>query len=189
MRTVNRRRLTLFHVMFLVGATAVGLFIMRFVHEPPVIPPPPFLFSPFSPQGILWVVCGVIETFWPCAVLWSASLIPLEFLPKRPEEWRLRGRAGIVGCLAISLASLIGLVWTVLALLAAPFGPTRSAAQISVLIPLCAGAGVLAAWWPSWLGRRWRFDTFDWLDTAGVFLGLYWIALLPYNILVFFFTR
>src|SRR5262249_51819807 len=162
--------------------------MMRLIELPFDSPTPPFSGGLRSlGLEIGWVLCWLIEAFWPCVALWSASLLSFEFVAKSPKTWTLAGRAGIISCPAIGVASLVGLTWT--ALIRFLPGPRRSQDQISVLIPLTAGAAVLGTWWLLFLVRGWRFDTFDWVDTSGIFLGLYWIFLLPFDVAVFFFIR
>lgn len=195
-----RRPFRLLDAMTLVAATAVGLGLARGVYRE--------LWSQTnmnvgdgSAGAVLlatarWTALGV-----PLIAVWTIALLVLDLQRPQPRLRALFHRSGTAACGAATLAIVIEVV-NLTALLVVlsvrqsmskypPFGldEVLVAALIhGVGINLgMPGLAVAVAWVTSALGGHWQ-PAQDWLDRAGRWLGVVWIAVMvlaPWMLLTF----
>jgi len=188
MRPTDRRRITLFDVMALIAATAIGLAIARVGWPPQALGPGATApAAPSRPSGYKsrMAVMPTLQRIAPafsCMAAWSGALLASRLRPPRPRWRRLAGQPGTIAAIATLLVWLIEappIVW--LSWYDGRFGwssPTRLAqvaANSTVMLGHHAGLAVAIAWLTLALGGRWRPER-SWVDRSGRVLGVAWIA-------------
>lgn len=111
------------------------------------------------------------------AVLLPASLtvLALRLRRPRPRIWLIARQPGAIACIASTLA-LAGLAATLPLDLRTMGGLTSPLLVAAFYWPTAVGVVVLASWLILALSRRWRARG-DWVDRAGMLVGVGWIGL------------
>ena len=191
----ERRRVTLFDVMALIAATAVGLALSQlgwprqaanpagaWVLTWPILPSKP---SGYPSKTWMLPVAERVAPILPCLAAWTGAFLATRLHAPRPRGRRLVLQPGFVAAVAvlsvlvIESSLLIGTAW-----IDGRFGwssPTRVAEFASngvVLLAHHAGWAVAVSWLTLALTGRWRPEP-TWVDRWGRVLGCTWIVIGP----------
>ncbi len=198
----DRRRPTLFDVMTLIAATAIGLAISQLGWPRGMLPGAPPVTGTVTSNGVTvsfttatppassgypsrrWAapVAQWTAPGFPVLAAWTGAYLASRLRAPRPRRRRLirqPGLAAAVAALAVLIVeapAVVGIAW-----LDGRFGwatPSRVAqvaANATVLLAHHAGLAVAVAWLTLALAGRWRAER-GWIDRWGRALGCAWIA-------------
>jgi hypothetical protein len=120
----------------------------------------------------------------PMALVWTLTLLLLEYLHYRPPLHRLARQPGFAACLAvvvvIVLVGSMNFAFLEYRMDDVPLWP-KVRAYLALTLTFNQGqcaAAVAIAWLTLALTGRWRPRP-DWLDRAGRALGIFWLAVVP----------
>jgi hypothetical protein len=187
----ERRPITLFDLVTLVAATAIGLSLIQFGWPRNVSGVRVFTW-PLSPSNSgfpskTWVLPIAVRAapFLPCLAAWTGAFLVTRLRAPRPRRRRLLRQPGMVA--AVAALSILAIEWALLigsALLDGRFNFMNSQ-QISafvvngvVLLAHHAGWAVIVSWLTLVLTGRWRAEP-SWVDRWGRVLGCTWIMVGP----------
>jgi hypothetical protein len=190
MTTTERRRVTLFDVMALIAATAIGLSLSQIGWPRQAVNPRlvwvftwPIERTSSGYPSKTWMlpVAERVAPIIPCLAAWTGAFLATRLHAPRPRRRRLVLQPGFVGAVAV-LAVLIA--ESVLLIGCAQFDgrfgwstPTRIAefaANAVVMLAHHAGWAVAVSWLTLALTGRWRPEP-SWVDRWGRVLGFTWI--------------
>lgn len=187
-------------VLVFIGATAVGLAILRakgaafvghFYGKDGSKPTAGGAFEYYSTWSSLAAVGHGYMWSGLLVVMWTLAVLSFHLRPPRPRLRRLARRPGFAVCFAAALSyTLIWLIQYV------EIAATRASTRIPVWFgdfdmyvsygpPLTAGFATGSVWAVQALGGRGR-PARDWLDRSGCALGVYWIGMIPASLLTYF---
>jgi hypothetical protein len=191
----ERRRVTLFDVMALIAATAIGLSLAQlgwprnaanpagaWIFAWPVFPAKP---SGYPSKTWMLPVAERAAPLLPCLAAWTGAFLATRLHAPRPRRRRLVLQPGFVAAvaalsvLAIESALLVGSAkvdgrfgW------ASPSRVAEFAANGTVLLAHHAGWSVAVSWFTLALTGWWRPEP-SWVDRWGRALGCAWIVVGP----------
>jgi hypothetical protein len=192
MSTTHRRRITLFDLMVLTAATALGLSLTQFgwlrkaagawIFAAPVVKSGG---SGYASKTWMLPIAERVVPLLPCMAAWTAAFLVTRLRGPRPRRRRLVLQPGLVAAvaalstLAFESALLIGSAsfdgrfrWA---------GPDRISdfvANAIVLLAHHAGWAVAVSWLTLGLIGHWRPEP-SWVDRWGRLLGVTWIVIGP----------
>jgi hypothetical protein len=194
MTTTERRRVTLFDVMALIAATAIGLSLSQIGWPRQAVNPRlvwvftwPIESKPSGYPSKTWMlpVAERVAPIIPCLAAWTGAFLATRLRSPRPRRRRLVLQPGLVAAVAalsvlvIESALLIGSAkfdgrfgW------ATPTRVAEFAANSVVMLAHHAGWAVAVAWLTLALTGRWRPEP-SWVDRWGRVLGCTWIFIGP----------
>jgi hypothetical protein len=191
MSATVRRRITLFDVMSLIAATAIGLSLAQLGWPRQAANPTLTLFTLSSkPSGYpskTWMlpVAERVAPLLPCLAAWTGAFLATRLHAPRSRRRRLFLQPGFVGAVAVLSVLAVEsalLIWS--AWFDGRFGwssPTRVAefaVNGTVLLAHHAGWAVAVSWLTLALIGRWRPEP-SWVDRWGRVLGCAWILVGP----------
>lgn len=174
------RRFTLFDMMVLVAATAVGISLgdgyFRFQEGLSYLDS-----SEHARRGL--ALRAVFYSGIPTLATLTLALLPMRFVGPRQRFRRVLRSPGMTAGLVAALASAVALTRAALDWLSTntiygqhgPFGAWELVATRGIGLKDVVGLGVVFAWALLWVGGGWR-PIADWVDRAGRCLGAVWIA-------------
>jgi hypothetical protein len=185
----ERRTITLFDLMMVVAATAIGLSLAQFGWQRKIAGgwistwPVSAKYSVGGYPSTRWVVpiAGRVGPFLPCLVAWTGAFLVIRLRSPRPRRRRLLRQPGLVA--AVVALSILTIEWTLF------FGSAKldgrfnwsSAESINVffangqiLLAHHAGWAVVASWLTLVLIGQWHPER-SWVDRGGRILGCTWI--------------
>ncbi len=186
-RVSNQRRLNFVDLAILVLATAVGLVAIRQDLEA--------LFSRPSggflhPDFYLWtnpliLFKSVTVEVWLMA--WTAGWLILQLRQPRLRLRQLSRQPGFVACFSSVIITLAAgpPTWALISSITSGRNGWVDRMVWSDLVSSQIGAAVLAGWMLLVASGRCRIRA-GWLDRVGQVLGLIWVAMIPANLLHFF---
>lgn len=192
MSASERRPITLFDLMVLVTATAIGLSIVQFGWPRQVAGVGIFSW-PFTTRGTggypskTWVlpIAWRVTPFLPCLAAWSGAFLVVRLRGPRPRRRRLVAQPGLVAAvaslsaLAIESGLLIGSAWYDGRFrFMRPARINDFAQNGVVLLAHHAGWAVIVSWLTLALVGRWHPER-SWVDRWGRLLGATWIVIGP----------
>jgi hypothetical protein len=200
----DSRKFSIFDLMILVAASAVGLWLMH--HSPPYLWPGGAAYGPESSVFRIWKV--TLGSF-PFLIPLAPTFLILHLRRPRPPLRRLSLRPGFAACLAATFGLGTGCLMQAIrevvdrmtrpgavvrlpsppfvALAATapdaaePMGATTNWLSRILLVPIEHGhspaiaTAVAVIWALLAIGRRWRPQP-TWMDRGGRLVGLAWIA-------------
>ena len=188
----ERRRITLFDLMVLTAATAIGLWLVQFgwpgkvagawIFSGPLLPP-----SVGGYPSKSWIVpfAERAAPILPCLATWTGAFLATRLHGHRPRRRRLVSQPGLVGAVAaLSVLTIESILLVGSAKIDGRFGwssPARVAEFVTngvVLLAHHAGWAVAVSWFTLVLVGRWRPEP-SWVDRWGRVLGCTWIILGP----------
>jgi hypothetical protein len=190
----ERRKFTLLHMMIVVAAVAVSLWLRpddllpgfeRAIEE--LIRRGSFRLLAYSTRLMLNGDPKLFGLFsiQPMVAVWTLALLLLELLHFRPPLRRLARQPGFAACCAVALVIVLVGSMNFAMLEHRPTPSTPMSIKVHHYLELTltfshgqCGAAVASAWLTLALTGRWRPRP-DWLDRAGRALGIFWIALIP----------
>lgn len=186
------RRFTIVDAMLLIGATGLALAWLRLQSRAELFGPPFWgLSHGYDTAGRL------LQSLWDLALwavppmaAWSVATFLLHLRRPRPIVRRLMRQPGFVASLIVTVTLLVNVLWQM-----APYavlhwedasgelGAFSGALELALfgeVARACAVTGIAVglAWLQLALSGRWRRDP-NWLDRAGLAVGIFWIALGP----------
>ncbi len=189
MSTTERRRITVFDLMVLTAATAIGLSLVQFGWPRQAVVAG-FVPWPVRPGGYpskTWMLplAERAVPFLPCLAAWTGAFLVTRLRGHRPRRRRLILQPGLVAAVAalsiltIESVLLIGsakidgrLGW------ASPEMVATFVANAVVLLAHHTGWAVAVSWFTLVLIGRWRPEP-SWVDRWGRALGCTWIIVGP----------
>jgi hypothetical protein len=192
MSTTRRRRITLFDLVVLTAATAIGLSSVQFgwPRKPVgalIFTWPVVLRNVGGYRSKAWMlpVAERVAPFLPCLAAWTGAFLVVRLLGHRPRWRRLVLQPGFVAAvaalsvMAIESALLIGSAkfdgrfgWS------SPASVANFVANAIVLLAHHAGWAVAVSWFTLLLIGRWRPEP-SWVDRCGRALGFTWMIIGP----------
>jgi hypothetical protein len=192
MSTRERRPITLFDLMVLVAATAIGLSLVQFgwprkVAGAWIVTWPVRASSAAGYPSKTWVlpIAGRAAPFLPCLAAWTGAFLVTRLRSPRPRRRRLLPQPGLVG--AVAALSILTIEWTLLMGSAwfdgrfSFMSPSRINDFVvngAVLLAHHVGWAVVVSWLTLVLIGRWRPER-SWIDRWGRVLGCTWIIVGP----------
>jgi hypothetical protein len=192
MPTIERRRITLFDLMVLTAATAIGLSLVQFGW--PRKAGWAWIFTaldfPSTRGGYpskAWVLplAERVSPFLPCLAAWSGAFLVTRLRGPRPRWRRLVLQPGLVAAVvSLSVLTIESIMLVGSAKIDGRFGwssPARVADFVAngvVMLAHHAGWAVAVSWLTLVLIGRWRPER-SWVDRAGRALGCTWIIIGP----------
>jgi hypothetical protein len=189
MSTAPRRPITVFDLMVLTAATAIGLSAVQFTLWGYTLSAGHFtrpLWQPRYPSKA-WMlpVAERVVPFLPCLAAWTGAFLVTRLRGPRPRPRRLVLQPGFVGAVAaLSILAIESLLLFGSATIDGQFGrssPYMIATFVVngvVLQAHHAGWAVAVSWCTLALTGRWRPEP-SWVDRWGRVLGCTWIILAP----------
>lgn len=183
MRDDLRRPITILDGLVLIAATGIGIAGARKMR---------------ASQGLpsIWVGLDVVNGSVPFMLALTLGLLALGLRGPRPPRRKLGARPGWVACLVVGIALGIdaGLHLMNRGVAAAflPSGGLGVSGELDLLLTntiwrmTSVGTHAVAAAWAvmallgCWRPRR------DWVDRLGLILGVYWLALMPLQVVASF---
>jgi hypothetical protein len=168
----TRRKLTLFDLLTLIAATAVGLALLRVSidgMEDRVMAK--------SPGTLIQSRITACRTYASCFLApWSVAILVLKLRTPRASSQRMEREPGFIACVAansgVALYVILCLIQFAMGkLLFTPFAISR----ITWSLVNYAALMVTGAWLSLVLDSRWRSET-DWVGVAGRIVGISWIG-------------
>ena len=189
MSTTPRRRITLFDLMVLTAATAIGVSLIHVALWGYTVSAGLFarpLWHPSYPSKAWMIpIAERVVPFLPCLAAWTGAFLITRLRRPRPRRRRLVLQPGFVGAVAaLSILTIESLVLFGSAKVDGQFGrnsPQFIALFIAngvVLLTHHAGWAVAVSWCTLALTGRWRAER-SWVDRWGRALGCTWIILGP----------
>lgn len=194
MPSTPRRRFTLFDMMLLIAATAIGARSLQIIwsflnvsHFASPLDKRPFL-------GVLVRVPHALGAAVPLVSAWTFAMPALWMRGPRQPFHRLVLQPGLAACIAAASALVLSAIFRIaeVAAIAVSQGQPISFGDMGIWAFLClafieqpSGVGItVAAVW-SWLilGRRWRPQP-TWIDRMGRVLGVYWLMMIFWIIIL-----
>lgn len=186
----ERRRVTLFDVMTVIAATAVGLWLSRFAW--PLNAPSLKSWTTLSKIGPgypseRWMlpIAERVVLLLPCLAAWSGAIVLIRLQAPRPRWRRLVLQPGWMAAIAvISVLTVESTILIASAKIDGRFGwstPSRLiefATNAIVLLAHHAGWAVAICWLTLALAGRRRAEA-SWIDRCGRLLGWAWILIAP----------
>jgi len=185
------RRITLFDLMILVAATAIGLALVQFGWPRKAAGASIFTWAVWpSYSGYpskTWVlpIAERVAPFLPCLVGWTGAFLVIRLRGPRPRRRRLIAQPGLVAAVA---ALSVLTIESILLIGSAKFDGRfnwSSPSSINlfivngvVLLAHHAGWAVLVSWLTLILIGQWRPER-SWVDRGGRVLGCTWIIIGP----------
>lgn len=173
MRAIARRRITLFDLLVLIAATAVGLALLRVSMRGMEARPVANYSGALAASYIT-----AIQAYASCLMAtWSLALLGLSLRQPRASLRRLARGPGFLAC----AAATVGIALFLTVCLAQysrgrlSLGPA-AVSRITGTFHNQAALMIAGAWLALVLGSRWRSET-GWPGRAGVFLGVGWMGL------------
>ncbi|MGO9466628.1 MAG: hypothetical protein ACLQIB_18315 [Isosphaeraceae bacterium] len=187
----ERRPITLFDLVILVSATAIGLSLVQFGWPRKVagawIFTWPVLASNGGYRSKTWVLpfAERAAPFLPCLAAWSLAFLVTRFRAPRPRLRRLRMQPGLIAAvsalsvLTIESVVLIGSAWFDGRFnFSSPLRINAFVVNGVVMLAHHAGWAVAVSWLTLVLIGRWRPER-SWIDRWGRVLGYTWIIVGP----------
>jgi hypothetical protein len=192
MSAPERRPITLFDLMILAAATALGLSLVRFGWPRKVAGA--WIFTwPLSPSNAggypskIWVlpIAERAAPFLPCLAAWTGAFLVTRLRGPRPRRRRLLRQPGLVA--AVAALSILAIEWMLLIGSAwfdgrfnfmSPLRINEFVANGVVLLAHHAGWAVLVSWLTLVLIGQWHPER-SWVDRWGRVLGCTWILVGP----------
>jgi hypothetical protein len=192
MSTTERRRVTLFDLMVLTAATAIGLSLVQFgwrgnaagawIFTWPVLP---HKGSGYPSKSWILPIAVRATSILPCLAAWTGAFLVTRLHGHRPRRRRLVLQPGLVAAVAaLSVLAIESILLIGSAKIDGRFGwssPTRVAEFVVngvVLLAHHAGWAVAVSWFTLVLIGRWRPEP-SWVDRWGRALGCTWIIVGP----------
>jgi hypothetical protein len=192
MATTGRRRITLFDLLVLTAATAVGLSSLQLGW--PRKPVGAWIFtwpvlrrsvSGYPSKTWLIPIAERVAPFLPCLAAWTAAFLVVRLLGCRPRWRRLVLQPGFVaGVAALAVLAIESLLLIGSAKLdgrfgwSSPAGVSQFVANGIILLAHHAGWAVAVSWFTLVLIGRWRPEP-SWVDRCGRALGCVWVVIGP----------
>jgi hypothetical protein len=192
MAGTQRRRITLFDLMVLTAATALGLSLVQFGWLRQAAGAWPFRVafvarntSGYPSKTWMLPIAERVVPILPCLAAWTAAFLVTRLRGPRPRRRRLVLQPGLVAAvaalvtLAVESTLLIGSAkidgrfgWS------SPARVGEFVANAIVLLAHHAGWAVAVSWLTLVLIGRWRPEA-SWVDRWGRLLGCTWIVIGP----------
>lgn len=183
-----QRRFNLVDLAILVLAMAVGLVATRQDLNAVFSWPKDFLES--SKEFYLWtnpllLSKAVIVEVWLMA--WTAGWLALQLRQPRPRLRQLSRHPGFLACFSSVVITLVSgpLIWAIISSGSSGTNGCLDREVWGELVSSQIGAAVLAGWSLLIASGRCRIRT-GWLDRVGQLLGLFWVAMIPANLVHLF---
>ncbi len=182
-----QRRLNLADMAILVLATAVGMMAIR--HDLPGL-----FARPQSLENGRWVYRwslpvalskAVIGEIWLMA--WTAGWLVLQLRRPRPRLRQLSRQPGFLACFSTAVVTLVSGPLTLAVVASSTSGSNDWLDRMvwGEWVSAQIGAAVLAGWAVLAFSGLCRVRS-GWLDRVGQIMGLIWVAMLPANLVHFF---
>jgi hypothetical protein len=193
------RRFTLLDAIVLVGLCALGIRAHQAVagliaetHLPDGPTTASTVVLSIRKRGFLAIPLHVVYWFeiaMPWVLTLSLSLIVLRLIPPRPKRSRLARQPGFAATMMAAGSALV--VWTCWLVLILPLQMSKKLSAVSnwdyprvffgvtLAAMVGAGLGVAVSWAMLWILRRSR-EKADWIERAGIVLGVILILSLPF---------
>jgi len=189
MSTTERRRITLFDLMVLTAATAIGLSFVQFgwpgrgaaagIFTWPVWP------GGYRSKAWMLPIADRVVPLLPCLAAWTGAFLVTRLSGHRPRWRRLVFQPGLVAAVtALSILTIESVLLIGSAKIDGRFGwssPASVATFVAngvVLLAHHAGWAVAVSWCTLVFIGRWRPEP-SWVDRWGRALGCTWIILGP----------
>ena len=194
-----RRRFTLFDVMALIAATALGLGLARVGWPPelavaapanaasisvtfnPIYPKPLRAASGYKSRMAVMPIVERVAPGFPVLASLSLAFVAIRLRSPRPRWRRLGAQPGLVAAVVAAGVWLVEappMAWLSWYDGRSGYSPTRIAqvaANSVVMLGFHSGLAVASAWVALALAGRWRPER-SWLDRWGRAMGFAWIA-------------
>jgi hypothetical protein len=189
MSTTPRRRITLFDLMVLTAATAIGLSLVHVALWGYTVSAGlfarPLWHRSYPSKAWMVPIAERVVPFLPCLAAWNGAFLITRLRGPRPRWRRLVFQPGFVAAVvALSILAAESLLLFGSATIDGQFG--RSSPQFIalfvangvVLVTHHAGWAVAVSWCTLAFAGRWRPEP-SWVDRWGRALGCTWIILAP----------
>jgi hypothetical protein len=147
-------------------------------------------FRIFSREFYAWtnpllLIKAVTIEVWLMA--WTAGWLALQLRQPRPRLRQLSRQPGFLACFSAVVITLVSgpLTWALIRSVSSGTNGWLDRVVWGEMVSSQIGAAVLAGWSLLAAGGRCRVRT-RWLDRVGQILGLIWVAMIPANLIHFF---
>jgi hypothetical protein len=183
-----QRPLNLGDLAILVLATATGLMAIRQDLEALFTRPPGLLVS--RKEFYVWInpivlIKAITVEVWLRA--WTAGWLILQLRQPRLRLRRLSRHPGFLACFSSVVVTLVSgsLIWAISCSTTSGTNGWLDRVVWAEMVSCQIGLAVLAGWACLAASGRCCLDA-GWLDRVGQFMGLIWVAMIPVNLLHFF---
>lgn len=181
------RRLNLVDLGILVVATAVGLVLIRQDLDGLAARPMALENGSWVYRWTLPVVLSKAVTVETWLMAWAAGWLVLQLRNPRRRLRHLCQQPGFFACFSTGLVAAVAgpLAWAVIVSVASGANAWLDRMVWTELVSCQIGTAVFTGWTLLALSGRCRYRA-GWLDRVGQAIGFFWVAMVPANLVHFF---